>query len=52
MKLVALIFKAEGRYYIEEQGKDYPVEVEVRALLHSDGQTLIITDVTPIEEPE
>lgn len=49
MLLINLKFKAEARYYVEEQGKDYPVQVEVTALLHNDGQTLIVTDVIPCE---
>jgi len=49
-KLQSLTFKAEARIYYPEQGKDYAETVEVEALLHSDGQTLIITDVSIVEE--
>ncbi len=52
MLLRQLTFKAEARYYYEEQGKDYPVQVQVTAILHNDGETLIVTDITPCESSD
>lgn len=49
-KLVSLSFIANARVYYPEQGKDYPESVEVDAILHPDGETLIITDVSIVEE--
>ena len=42
--LRSLTFKAVGYYHDDKQGKDYPKNVEVTALLHNDG---IVTDVIP-----
>ena len=50
MKLRSLTFKAEAVYWHEDMGDEVTRTVEVRAILHADGETLIVTDITPVEE--